>query len=144
MSDSRTVEILSRYKGGIPNIGKGPGTQGGLSEESPKYPSMHRRQGTLPGDIGWNHSNNEHKWANQTENTDLSAVADKRHCRSNGMALQETHLTVKHSFMKLPGKHIGDMLLKQSTGNAAGPGSRAASVTNGVGRSSTRSTTPAS
>eukprot|EP00854_Cymbomonas_tetramitiformis_P021747 gene21747-26158_t len=26
---------------------------------------------------------------------------------------------VKHSFMKLPGKHIGDMLLKQSTGNAA-------------------------
>mmetsp|Transcript_41503 Transcript_41503/g.50300 ORF Transcript_41503/g.50300 Transcript_41503/m.50300 type:complete len:136 (-) Transcript_41503:254-661(-) len=111
MSNPKTVEVLNRYKGPS-QVTVGKAHSGTHHEITPKYPSMYKR--SMPGDIGWNVHQNEHTWAKDNGKEEFSAIAEKRHNREDGMALKETHLQVKHRFMKLPGKHTGDALLQSS------------------------------
>eukprot|EP00241_Pyramimonas_parkeae_P009903 CAMPEP_0114235708 /NCGR_PEP_ID=MMETSP0058-20121206/6401_1 /TAXON_ID=36894 /ORGANISM="Pyramimonas parkeae, CCMP726" /LENGTH=132 /DNA_ID=CAMNT_0001347501 /DNA_START=247 /DNA_END=645 /DNA_ORIENTATION=+ len=107
MSNAKTVQWLSRYKGN--HNTKAPEEYVGTAYEvAPKYPTMYQR--TLPGDIGWNHEANEHRFAATNKTTNLSTIADRRHNLHDGIGTSTSNMAVKHQFMRLPGKHSSDFM----------------------------------
>ena len=100
MSDSKTVEVLSRYKGAKMSPQEHNGTH---LEESPKYPSFYSGRGLEPRELANSVGFLTEMHSKEIKQNEAKVESETRFHRTYGIAMKHVENEVKNQFMKLPG-----------------------------------------